>query len=562
MLPHASLGRLSAAAVLLTLSLPAAGQCLSDRLWSSDAFTGDDFGRSLSTYGADLVVGAPGDDDSGTSSGAVYHLARGADGTYQQVQKLTAFDGGVTDEFGAAVSVDGDWLVVGARNDDDLGANAGAAYVFQRVNGAWAAGPKLTGSLSNDGDLFGASVAVVDGPTPRIAIGAYWHGSGPTSTGGAVYVFEYDGNAWNEAQFVRPVDVIAGDFFGVELDMVGDRLVVAATGNDAQFSSAGAIYVFDHDGNSFVQSAFLQPSDAATFINFGRSLDLGSDQLAACGLHAYVFEFDGNQWNEEAILVGSDNPTTFNDSIAISGDHLAVGDYGHNSVNQGAAWFFERQGGLWNETGMIDGFGAGDFFGRRVAFSGDCALVSGNSSNNPENGMPAGEVYVFPQGLVDCNSNGSPDGCDLYDGTSSDANADGVPDECGSNVFNYCSSTPNSTGQAAVMSMEGSVELSLEDFTLKAGPVPDDYGLFFYGPTMHDQPLGNGRLCITGSLIRFPATFAAGGEFSLAVDVTDPAPGGSAFLPGETWLFQCWFRDPGTGTGSDLSDGLSVTFLP
>ena len=60
----------------------------------------------------------------------------------------------------------------------------------------------------------------------------------------------------------------------------------------------------------------------------------------------------------------------------------------------------------------------------------------------------------------------------------------------------------------------------------------------------------------------------AQGEVSFTVDVTAlPRPGGThAVQPGETWYFQCWFRDRNPNRTSDLTgraEGhLLVTAVP
>ena len=91
---------------------------------------GDLFGASVSIQGRTLVVGANGDDDNGAGAGAVtiFHF----DGTnWRMSQKITAADGEAGDYFGLATAVsDGD-VIIGARNDDDMGENAGAAYIYQ-----------------------------------------------------------------------------------------------------------------------------------------------------------------------------------------------------------------------------------------------------------------------------------------------------------------------------------------------------------------------------------------------------------------------------------------------
>ena len=82
------------------------------------------FGYSLAIENDVLIVGAPGDQDSGGgfSSGAVYlfDLLTGS-----QLMKLTASDGEIYDDFGRAVAVDNGILAVGAIGDDDMGDAAG-----------------------------------------------------------------------------------------------------------------------------------------------------------------------------------------------------------------------------------------------------------------------------------------------------------------------------------------------------------------------------------------------------------------------------------------------------
>jgi len=56
------------------------------------------------------------------------------------------------DQFGFAVAVDGDIVVVGADDEDTLGSDAGAAYVSQRNEGGadnWAEWRAMSGNLIN-----------------------------------------------------------------------------------------------------------------------------------------------------------------------------------------------------------------------------------------------------------------------------------------------------------------------------------------------------------------------------------------------------------------------------
>ncbi|MHC4158861.1 MAG: FG-GAP repeat protein [Planctomycetota bacterium] len=103
------------------------------KLIASDGASNDEFGWSVSISGDYAIVGARYDDDNGSNSGSAYIFKR-AGTTWIEIDKLTAFDGYDSDEFGCSVSNNTNYYaLVGARNDDDNGSNSGSAYMFERV---------------------------------------------------------------------------------------------------------------------------------------------------------------------------------------------------------------------------------------------------------------------------------------------------------------------------------------------------------------------------------------------------------------------------------------------
>jgi len=133
-------------------------------------------------------------------------------------------------------------------------------------------------------------------------------------------------------------------------------------------------------------------------------------------------------------------------------------------------------------------------------------------------------------------------------------------------IANFCSSTPNSTGEAAVMSSNAECAVADDELTLFAGPVPNQPGIFFFSAGQAaggaGLPFGNGLRCVgnpANPIIRLPVTLARDNVLTLAVDFSSPA--GSRIAPRTTWHFQAWFRDPAAGGAFfDLSDGLTVAF--
>ena len=131
----------------------------------------DQLGRSVSGAGdvngdgfADLIVGAPLDDNNGSRSGSA-RVFSGVDGSV-----LYNFDGDSADDwFGRSVSgagdVNGDGFddfVVGAPFDDDNGQDSGRARVFSGIDGSVlynldgnSTGDSLGGSVSGAGDVNG-----------------------------------------------------------------------------------------------------------------------------------------------------------------------------------------------------------------------------------------------------------------------------------------------------------------------------------------------------------------------------------------------------------------------
>jgi hypothetical protein len=134
----------------------------------------------------------------------------------------------------------------------------------------------------------------------------------------------------------------------------------------------------------------------------------------------------------------------------------------------------------------------------------------------------------------------------------------------GGSAVNFCTSSPNSTGGAAVISHGGSLDVSANDLSLHATPVPPGQpGIFFYGSTQNQVSFGNGTLCVAQPIVRLGVSFASGlGDLDYDLDNQLPPVSGD-LLPGSVWNFQAWFRDPLAGGATfDLSDGLRITFAP
>lgn len=129
------------------------------KLTAADAALGDVFGVSVSVSASTAIIGAVGDDDADSASGSAY-IFREVGGVWQQVVKITAEDAEESDGFGTSVSLNGDTAIVGAVGDSDAGLRSGSVYIFRKLGDVWQQVDKLTAVDASLRDEFGVSVSI------------------------------------------------------------------------------------------------------------------------------------------------------------------------------------------------------------------------------------------------------------------------------------------------------------------------------------------------------------------------------------------------------------------
>lgn len=316
----------------------------------------------------------------------------------------------IADQFGIAVAISGDTVVIGAIDEDgsSIGVNgnqhdntangAGAAYVFVCTGGIWSQQAYLKASNTETDDGFGGAVAI-SGDT--IVVGAIGEDSDATGVNGneannaalgsgAAYVFIRSGSTWTQQAYLKASNTGANDAFGTTVAISGDTIAVSAIGEDSNATgingnqssntagSSGAVYVFTRNGTVWTQEAYIKASNTNSADIFGTSIALSGDSL----------------------IVGAENE-----------DSSATGINGNQSDNSeslaGAAYVFVRSSGAWSQQAYIKASNTdnNDRFGSSVAISGDTAVVgarlessnatgvNGNEGNN--SASSSGAAYVF-----------------------------------------------------------------------------------------------------------------------------------------------------------------------
>ena len=277
---------------------------------------------------------------------------------------------------------------------------------------------ELTPSVRTTNDWFGISIAV-SGNT--VVVGDF---DPNIESYGAVYVYVKPTSGWqNMTQVAKLTSSDNGEGFGTSVAISGNTIVVGAantsnfgaSGNRRQASSPGAAYVFIKPANGWVDStenAKLTASDGQPGDAFGNSVSISGRTIAVGAFFAsdssgnsfagkaYVFAQPsvGGQHDltQTAELTASDSQLLnyMGASIAVSGDTIVAGAYGHNNF-QGVAYVFSKPSGGWTDMTQTGELSASD--GKGSADFGFSSAISGNTIVEGAVGAAdsKGAAYIF-----------------------------------------------------------------------------------------------------------------------------------------------------------------------
>lgn len=320
---------------------------------AGDAEADDHFGSSVAVSGNYIVVGAP-NEDAGAflDGGSAYLFEKDENGSVTQKVKLTSGTPKSAEVFGYSVAMDGNVIVVGAPEG---ASDVGDAYIFViDSNGSVASTQQV--NLGATADSFGTAVAISGS---YIVIGA------PSRA--TAHLYKLDGA--NVATKVADITeaVIAGDAYGSKVAIDGNYIVIGAQDKDTLQTADGAAYVYEID----------PATDVVTQI--------------------------------EALTTSSaENNDHFGSSVGVSGTYVVIGSYGDNS-NTGAAYLYEISGAAATLTDTFfpsatDVVVAGDYFAYSIDIYGKY-IIAGAYKKDIGANVDVGSAYVYEIDTTDDSAN-------------------------------------------------------------------------------------------------------------------------------------------------------------
>ncbi|MCW1914022.1 hypothetical protein OJ996_10580 [Luteolibacter sp. GHJ8] len=369
---------------------------------------GDDFqfGSSVAISGNRAVIGTPQEDSlSGADAGCAY-VFRDESGSWVFEDRLDP-GGVIQKQFGISVALDGDRALVGASDfavvykrteagwslEDAIvptgatggflgssvallggravfgipstlpfGVDRGRVWIFERDEDEWIQSAELVAAGNGEDDHFGMSVALRSG---TVLVGR------PGLGAGSVHVFSKTNGVWGERTKLQASDASAGDRFGYALSIMNGRALIGAPWKDIEGSyDAGAVYLFEESGTSWLQRTRLKAPVPAQSASFGAAVAAGHDR-ALIGSPGYLshqfvlptgrgtadlFTLEGGLWSHEMRFAAShesgDSLDGFGRSVALSRGTALVGashmdrtdidqSYDKRSADQGSVFIYQ-----------------------------------------------------------------------------------------------------------------------------------------------------------------------------------------------------------------------------
>lgn len=334
------------------LGVPLHAQTTAD----SEAESMQGFARAVEVSGETIFIGEP----ANFHQPGVVYVFKSDGSEWGEQFRLAASNGKVGNDFGSALSAEGNDLLVGAPGAND---GVGSAYLFTESEGEWSETKFV--SPGERESSFGESVLLHE---DHIFVGAPGHADGR----GAVTVFQNDGGEWSELSTISNPDT-TGSGFGSVLAFDGEALVVGAPAR-----SGGAAFVFEESGSEWSLAGTLSSNQADERSMFGSSINIrdgkifvGAPRQNGAAGAVFIFSKDGTgEWAEDDRLSAFDaqNWYMFGGAIEFTNGKVWIGapsaDQGRGAIYQ----FESDEKGNWiSSTKLMSDQGDGDRFAGTLA---------------------------------------------------------------------------------------------------------------------------------------------------------------------------------------------------
>ena len=322
-----------------------------------------EFGYSVAVSGDYLIVGAP-NENSDYGSAYIYHN----DGaTWSLYQTLLPTPGG---EFGTSVDIKGDYAIVGAPSENGVSNQDGVIYVYHNDNGTWNFQTKLYALDTADWIGLGSSIAL-DSDFILATVDIEY-----------AYFYHFDGTNWLPYQKVNSLELFGSpNFFSGSLDIEGDYAIIgSAVPPMTKPFTPSLAYILHNIGGVWSKDTILtsvyntEPEDHN--VTMGNNMVFVTSPISDTTDGILVFENNGGTWIEQTSLAPLSNDTYF--ELDFANNSLIAGSAFDNDMGDesGAAFLFSYSNGSWSEVSKFyDISKSYEHFGQSVSIDNSNIIV-------------------------------------------------------------------------------------------------------------------------------------------------------------------------------------------
>jgi hypothetical protein len=317
------------------------------------------FGASVDISGDYVIVGAPdyaffSDEPPGSA-----YIYKWNGTSWQEDTKLTPANGLINDYYGYDVAIKGVHAVVAAQSTTISGSTEDLpVFVYKLQGGNWVLQQTLVPS-GNDGNVRPSVDISDDGE--YIILGSPAATANSFTRAGKVFIFKRTGSVWNQVQTLianAPEDF---EYFGNEVKIDGNLIVIGQEKNNllSGVQEAGAVYTFKLIGSTWTFDGVIASPDPETSGEFGSYLDVDGEHLVVTQTNnfcspsttldpmVYLFIRENDNWKLESRI----RPSTYNSNtstfgiVAIESNTIMVGNFsdGFCRSDTGGLYFYSKE---------------------------------------------------------------------------------------------------------------------------------------------------------------------------------------------------------------------------
>ena len=363
------------------------------------------FGGSISMSGNYIVIGASKEDTDAINAGVVHLFKKDINNDINEIATIKIDSGSSGDNFGSSVSIDGEYIIIGASGESSSGYDKGSAYLYKISSDDKVSKiAKLSASDAEDWDGFGRSVSI---NAKSIVIG--------TEEADSAYLFKIaPDDSVTQTAIIIGDDTQDYDRFGYSTAIYKNKILIGAKDSSR---GSGSVYLFEiTPDNNISQISKIDAIESRG--NFGNSVAIDEEYIVVGAERenstdsaegaAYIFKIAADNNISKIAKLKADNPTSgdyFGASVSINDKVIVIGQKANeqNSTNINSAYLFKIDSN--DSVSKMAKLGANDdydckSFGYFVAIDKNYILISAPLNNidsniDAKNIYSAGNIYIF-----------------------------------------------------------------------------------------------------------------------------------------------------------------------